>query len=83
VSVSGSSPRDLAGGVFGVAALVFGILPLFWMPFLFAPLAVVCLMVGIILSPRYRGLYQVAAVVIVLCTVVGGAIAVWRSTALY
>jgi hypothetical protein len=81
--VNESGPRDVAGGIFGVAALTLGVLQLFWWPMLFAPLGVLCLVIAVLLSPKYRGLYEVAGVVIAVGFVVGGAIAVIRHNPLY
>ena len=75
--------HDIAGGIFGVAALVFGILAIFFVPFAFAPLGLACLLIAIVSSPKYKGLYQVAAVALFLGVVIGGWIAVVSDNALY
>src|SRR5207253_9795841 len=50
--------HDLAGGIFGVAAVVLGVLAIFFVPFAFAPAGLICLIVAILCSPKYKGLYQ-------------------------
>jgi len=74
---------DIAGGIFGVAALVLGILAIFFVPFALAPLGVLCLVVAILCSAKYRGLYQVAVIALLLGVVVGGWIAVVTDNPLY
>jgi len=81
--MSGSNGSDLAGGIFGVASLVLGVLAIFFVPFAFAPLGLICLMVAILCSPKYHGLYQVAAVALVIGVVIGGWIAVVTDNPLY
>jgi hypothetical protein len=78
-----SGPKDVAAGIFGVIALVCGIVQFFYLPFLFAPLALVALIVAIMCSPKYRGLYELTAVVITVGFIVGAAIAVKTGHALY
>ena len=53
------------------------------MPFAFAPLGLVCLVIAILCSPKYRGLYQVAAVALVIGVIIGGWIAVVTDNPLY
>jgi hypothetical protein len=74
---------DLAGGIFGVAALVLGVLAIFFVPFAFAPLGVICLVTAILCSAKYRGLYQVAAVALATGVIIGGWIAVVMDNPLY
>jgi hypothetical protein len=74
--VNRRSGYDLAGGVLGIAALVLGVLAVFWVPFAFAPLGVLCLVIAVICSSKYKGLYEVAAVAIVAGVIIGGWIAV-------
>jgi hypothetical protein len=81
--MNGRNGYDLVGGIFGVAALVLGVLAIFFVPFAFAPLGLACLVVAILFSSKYKGLYQVAAVALVLGVIVGGWIAVVSDNALY
>ena len=81
--MSGRNGYDLAGGIFGVAALVLGVLAIFFTPFAFAPAGLICLIVAIACSPKYKGLYQVAAVALVAGVIVGGWIAVATDNPLY
>ena len=71
------------GGVFGVASLVTGILAFFWVPFAFTPVSLACLITAIMASPKYKGLYELAAVVLAVAVVVGGAIAVIGDNPIY
>ena len=75
--------RDPVAGFFAILALVAGVLSYIWVPFALAPLALIVLVVAVMLSPKYRGLYQVAVVVIAVGVVVGGAIAVMNDRAIY
>ena len=77
------SGLDLAGGIFGVAALVLGVLTFFFVPFAFAPLGLACLTIAIMCSAKYKGLYQVAAVAIGVGVIIGGWIAVILENPLY
>ena len=54
------SGRNTAGGIFGVAALVLGVLGIFFVPFALVPIGVVSLVVAILCSAKYTGLCQVA-----------------------
>ena len=81
--MSGRSGYDLAGGIFGVAALVLGVLAIFFVPFAFAPAGLVCLIIAIACSPKYKGLYQVAAVALAVGVIIGGWIAVVSDNPLY
>jgi hypothetical protein len=74
---------DLLGGIMGVAALVMSLLQLVWWPMLFGPLALLCLVVAVMVSPRYSGLYQTAAVVLAVGFVVGASVAVVADNPLY
>jgi len=75
--------HDIAGGIFGVAALALGILAIFFVPFAFAPLGLACLVIALLNSQKYKGLYQVAAVALFLGVVIGGWIAVVTDNPLY
>jgi hypothetical protein len=77
------SGKDLAAGVFGVASLVTAILAFFWVPFAFSPLSAACLVTAIITSPKYKGLYELAAVVLTFAVVIGGTVAVVGDNPLY
>jgi hypothetical protein len=81
--VTGGTGRDTAGGIFGVAALVLGILACFWVPFALAPLGLMCLIIAVLCSPKYKGLYEVAGVAIVLGVIIGGWVAVVMNNPLY
>ena len=75
--------RDPVAGFFAILALAAGVLSYFWVPFAFSPIALLCLVTAVMLSPKYRGLYQVAVVVIAVGVVVGGAVAVITDSPIY
>jgi hypothetical protein len=81
--VNRRSGYDLAGGILGVAALVLGILALFWVPFAFAPLGLVCLVIAVMCSSKYKGLYEVALVAVAAGVIIGGWIAAVLENPLY
>ena len=81
--MSGGNGSDVAGGIFGVAALVLGVLAIFFIPFALAPLGVVCLVIAVMCSPKYRGLYQFATVALAAGVIIGGWIAVVMDNPLY
>jgi hypothetical protein len=81
--VNRRSGYDLAGGVLGIAALVLGVLAVFWVPFAFAPLGVLCLVIAVICSSKYKGLYEVAAITLAAGVIIGGWIAVVLENPLY
>jgi hypothetical protein len=78
-----STAHDSTGGVFGVLALICGLLSFFWVPFAFAPVGLACLVVALMCSPKYKGLYEVAAVAIGLGVIVGGTVAVLADNPIY
>ncbi len=55
----------------------------FYVPFAFGPLALVALVIAIMCSPKYRGLYELTAVVLGVGFIVGGTIAVIMDNPLY
>jgi hypothetical protein len=74
---------DLAGGIFGVAALALGVLSFFYVPFAFAPLGLACLVIAILCSSKYKGLYELAAAALMFGVIIGGWIAVVLDNPLY
>jgi hypothetical protein len=78
-----STTTDSTGGVFGVLALICGLLAIFWVPFAFAPVGLACLVIAIMCSPKYKGLYEVAAVAIAVGVIVGGTVAVLTDNPIY
>ena len=81
--MSSSGTKDVVAGIFGVLALVASIVQFFFIPFGLAPVGLVFLMTAIVASPKYRGLYQLTAILLVVGFVVGGAIAVATDNPLY
>ena len=79
----GVSGRDIAGGIFGVAALVLGVVAIFFVPFALAPIGLVSLIVAILCSAKYKGLYEIAAIALFAGVVIGGWIAVVMENPLY
>ena len=74
---------DLAGGIFGVAALALGVLSFFFVPFAFGPLGLACLVIAILCSSKYKGLCELAAVAIAFGVVIGAWVAVVLDNPLY
>ena len=75
--------HDVMGGVFGVIALAASIVQFFYVPFAFAPVALLALVIAIMASPKYRGLYEITAVVLAVGFVVGASVAVITDNPLY
>ena len=66
-----------------MVALVAAIVQFFYVPFAFGPLSLVALIIAIMMSPKYRGLYELAVVVASVGFVVGAAYAVIMDNPLY
>jgi len=81
--VKNAGTYDVMAGVFGVIALAASIVQFFYVPFAFAPLALLALVIAIMASPKYRGLYELTAVVLVVGFVVGASVAVIADKPLY
>ena len=64
-------------------ALVGAIVQFFYLPFAFAPVALACFVIAIIASPKYRGLYQLTAVLLATGFIVGASFAVLTDNPLY
>jgi hypothetical protein len=75
--------RDVIAGIFGVIALVASIVQFFYLPFAFAPVGLVALVIATMTSAKYRGLYEFTAVVLLVGFIVGGAVAVITDNPLY
>jgi|HubBroStandDraft_1064217.scaffolds.fasta_scaffold510176_1 hypothetical protein len=84
-----SSSLDASGSLDSASAAVFGlgilagIVELFYRPFLLAPIGLLIVLAGALMSGRYRRLGLVAIFVIATFFVVGAAFAVWDTRALY
>jgi hypothetical protein len=81
--MSDNRRSDNASAVFLSLGLLLGILQLAFRPFLLAPVALIAVLIGTLLSGRHRRLSLVAALVIATFFVVGAAITVWYSRPLY
>jgi len=79
---SGGSLETASAALFSLGVLA-GIVELFYRPFLFAPVGLVIVLSGALTGSKHRRLGFVAILVLALCFVIGAAIAVWRSRALY
>ena len=75
--------KDVLAGIFGVIALTASIIQFFYLPFAFAPVALASLVIAIIASPKYKGLYQLTAVLLATGFIVGASIAVLTDNPLY
>jgi hypothetical protein len=78
-----SPTKDVVAGICGVLALVFSVIQFFWVPMAFGPLALIFLVIAISTSPKYKGLYELTAVLLVVGFVVGAAVAVIADNPLY
>jgi len=82
-AVAGSGSLDAASGVLLSLGVLAGVVELFYRPFLFAPVGFVIVLAGALTSAKYRRLGLVAIFVVAVCFIIGAAIAVWRTRALY
>ena len=74
---------DVGAGLFGVVALVAGTVQWFYVPLAFGPLSLAALIIAILMSPKYRGLYEVTVAVASVGFVVGISVAVIMDNPLY
>jgi hypothetical protein len=70
-------------GILAGLALAAGVVQIFFLPFVFGLAGFLAVVIAIVMSPRYRGLYSAATVVIGVGFVVGTTIAVLADNALY
>jgi len=75
--------RDVPAGIIGAVALVASIVQIVYLPFAFAPIALVALVIAILMSPKYRRLYEATVVVGSVGFVVGVTYAVIMDNPLY
>ena len=81
--MSERSPVDSASfALFGVA-LVAGLVQIGYLPFLFGPIGLLAVLIGSGMSARYRRFGMLTLFLITVCFVIGAAVAVWDSRALY
>lgn len=78
----GQSADNASGFLLGVAALL-ALGSLGFEPFLLTPIAVVSMCAGLIASGKYRHFAMATALLVTVCFVVGAAVAVWYSRAIY
>lgn len=74
---------DSVAGFLFVLGLVAAIVTLIYRPFLFGPIGALVVLVGALMSGKYRRVGLAAAVIVATCFVIGAGIAVWYSRALY
>lgn len=77
------STSDTISGAFFVIAILASVAALVTRPFIFGPLGLVVVLIGCFPSGRYRRLSLTAALLVTVCFVIGAALAVWSSRALY
>jgi hypothetical protein len=82
-SLDGGGSLETASGVVFSLGILAGIIELFYRPFLFAPVGLVIVVSGALMSGKHRRLGLVAMFVIATFFVVGAAFAVWDNRALY
>ena len=75
--------RDIYGAILAVGAAVAALVGVFWLPFLFGPAAVIAVLIGALTSQTHTLLIRTATLTVGIAFVVGAAIAVARSHALY
>jgi hypothetical protein len=81
--VTEAGTKDVIAGIFGVLALVASIVQFFYVPMAFGPLGLAFLVIAIMTSSKYRGLYELTAVLLTVGFIVGSAIAVVAENPLY
>jgi hypothetical protein len=78
-----SSTKDVVSLVFLVIAAICAIVGLFKDPFIFGPIALLFSIIAISISVKRRAVGIFVTFGVTLCWLVGAAIAVWESNALY
>jgi hypothetical protein len=78
-----SSSRATASAALIVIGLAAALVDLFYEPFVFTPVAALAMLIGTAISSRYRRFGLAAAGIVTACFVIGSAVAVWGSRALY
>jgi hypothetical protein len=74
---------DLVAVALCFVGMAAGVVAVFYLPFLFAPIGLLLVLIAVVLSAGNRGLERVAVTVVALGAFVGAAIAVWNSSSLY
>jgi hypothetical protein len=78
-----SRPLDTVAGGLLALGIVGSLVELFYVPFAVAPPSLLVVLAALIMSTKHRRLGFSAAFMIMLCFVIGAAIAVWYSRSLY
>jgi hypothetical protein len=74
---------ESVAGIMAAAAIFVGFLELAYRPFRLAPAALLVALVAAVMSREQQRLVGLAVAVILVCFIVGAAIAVWLSRPLY
>jgi ABC-type enterobactin transport system permease subunit len=81
--VSQPRKRDIYGAVLAVGAAIAALVGIFWLPFVFGPGAVIAVLIGALTSQTHTTLIRAATFTVGIAFVVGAALAVSGSHALY
>ena len=79
----GSGPMENIASALLAIGVVAGVIGLFYLPFLFAPIGFLSVLIGSANSSRDRRIGLVATLTVSLCFLVGASIAIWQSNPLY
>lgn len=75
--------RDIYGAILAIAGAIGALVGVFWLPFLWGPAGVIAVLVGALTSQTHTQLIRVATFTVGIAFVVGAALAVSGSHALY
>jgi ABC-type enterobactin transport system permease subunit len=81
--VSQPRKRDIYGAILAVGGAIAGLVGIFWLPFAFGPGAVIAVLIGALTSQTHTMLIRAATFTVGIAFVVGAALAVSGSHALY
>jgi ABC-type enterobactin transport system permease subunit len=75
--------RDIYGAILAVGAAIAALVGIFWLPFALGPAAVIAVLIGALTSQTHTLLIRVATFTVGIAFVLGAALAVSGSHALY
>jgi hypothetical protein len=78
-----SPTKDIVAMVLLAIAAIGGVVAIFFLPFAFGPVALLLAIVAITISVKHRGLGLLVMGGVTFCWLLGAAIAVWNSNAIY
>jgi len=81
--VSQPRKRDIYGAALAVAGAIGALVGIVWLPFVFGPLGVIAVLVGALTSQTHTMLIRAATFTVGIAFVLGAALAVSSSHALY